>query len=117
MLSFLVGGKERPILPYNELKILPFKSKITNYLWRTARNYACAFGELSSAPVEKKRVVKYTLDAITSCTEFCLDPIRSQLYSFGTKDLVNSGTGVVTTIPRVMRTTSIQESYQVRYIY
>ncbi len=86
-------------------------------MYKIARNHACAYGELATAPLEERHVVKFTDERIKSCVEFCLDPERSQMYSFGTKQLVNGATGVATTIPRVMRTTSIEDAYQVRYIY
>ena len=117
VLTFLVGGEASPFLPYKKLITLPFKSAISIHTWKTARSHAVSFGVLTNAPPGIKRVQKFNLDHITDCVHHCLDPSRSQLYCYGTKQLEAGGTGVKTTVPKVMRTSSIQDSYEVRYIY
>lgn len=69
---------------------------------------------MATVPTVIKRVVKFKMTMVKDVVLHCLDPIRSQIYSYGTKQLVEDGTGLSTTVPSVLRTAPIDASYEVR---
>ena len=107
------GGPDTALLPFRMINELPFKPPITLQNWRAARNLAVAYGAGATIPEVDKRVVRYKIDQITNLVEHVLHPDRTQMYSFGCKEIVLERTGESNKLPSVLRTVPLTKSYEV----
>ena len=109
------GGPDSALVPFRMMSELPFQPQITLSQWRAARNIAVAYGGGATVPEMDRRVVRYDIEQITTCVEHVLQPERTQMYSFGCKEIVLERTGESNTLPSVLRTTPLTKSYEVSF--